>query len=166
MNHVDGDVTQPSWLANCANFLMLLQKSRCKNWVIAAFNQTWFRHTYNLFYDHVLLQILFFLIEISYNYQCCTLLQVYNTSCLVKFISLTFPYTMYHTKRVFICVMSPETDIYACSFSYATYVWPENIEKNKVLFCSVENRIGLVRLTTVREDCTGSHKQNLYQYCR
>ena len=79
----------------------------------------------------------FFLIEISYNYQCCTLLQVYKTSCLVKFISLTLPYTMYHTKRVFICVMSPETDIYACSFSYATYVWPENIEKNKVLFCSV-----------------------------
>ena len=39
---------------------------------------------------------------------------------------------------VTICVMSPETDIYAYIFSYATYVVPENSEKNKVLsvlFC-------------------------------
>ena len=43
--------------------------------------------------------------------------------------------TIYHRKSVTICVMSPETDIYACSFLYATYVWPENIETNKVLFC-------------------------------
>ena len=42
---------------------------------------------------------------------------------------------MYHKKGIAICVMSPENDINACSFSYATYVGPDNIEKTKVLFC-------------------------------